>query len=49
MTSDRKAYSFFYKQPHFSVEPGVAIGSARNEADSCYKVGKVFLMIIGSL
>ena len=32
----------FYKQPHFSVEPRVAIGSAQNEAQNCYEVANVF-------
>jgi len=35
-------YTFFYKQPYFSVEPRVAIGSAQNEAESCYEVAAVF-------
>ena len=33
---------FFYKQPHFPVEPRVAIGSAQNEAQNCYEVANVF-------
>ena len=33
---------FLYKQPHFPVEPRVAIGSAQNEAESCYVVANVF-------
>ena len=33
---------FFYKQPHFPVEPRVAIGRAQNEAESCYEVANVF-------
>ena len=33
---------FFNKQPHFPVEPQVAIGSAQNEAQNCYEVANVF-------
>jgi len=35
-------YSFLYKHPHFPVEPRVAIGSAQNEAESCYEDANVF-------
>ena len=37
-----ESYTFFYKQPHFSVAPRVATGSAQNEAESCYEVANVF-------
>ena len=33
---------FFYKQPHFPVEPRVTIRSAQNEAQNCYEVANVF-------
>ena len=33
---------FFYNQPHFPVEPQVAIGSSQNEAQNCYEVANVF-------
>jgi hypothetical protein len=33
---------FFYKQPHFRVEPRVAIKNSQNEAQSCYEVAKYF-------
>ena len=35
---ENRQLHIFYKQPHFPVEPGVAIGSARNEAKNCYEV-----------
>ena len=38
----RAGTHFFYKQPHFPVEPRVAIGSAQNEAQNCYEVANVF-------
>ena len=38
----KSTHFFFYKQPHFPVEPRVAIGSAQNEAQNCYEVANVF-------
>ena len=38
---DDEEGTFFYKQPHFQVEPRVAIGSAQNEAQNCYEVANV--------
>ena len=39
---NKGTYTFFYKQPHFPVEPRVAIGSAQNEAKNCLEVANVF-------
>ena len=36
------ATHFFYKQPHFPIEPRVAIRSAQNEAQNFYDVAYVF-------
>ena len=42
MSCTKQYTFFFYKQPHFPVEPRVAIGNAQNEAQNCYEVANVF-------
>ena len=41
--SQNKYTHFFYKQPHFRVEPRVALlKNSQNEAQNCYEVAKYF-------
>ena len=39
---EERMIHIFDKQPHFLVEPRVAIGSAQDEAQNCYEVANVF-------
>ena len=39
-----RRYTLFYKQPHFRVEPRVAIKIPKIEAQSCYEVAKYFFL-----